>query len=60
MKEESHQEEFIEYNAYSEHYLSNTEEFMTSITAEMTAAVLKTVHLDSFSSESLKAKMFII
>ena len=30
------------------------------ITEEMTATVLKAVHLNSFHSKSLKAKMFII
>ena len=49
----------IKINQHSEHYLSNQEEFMTSITSSA-VIILKIIYSDSFSSKSLKAKMFII
>ena len=60
MKKESQQRELIKCDIYFKHYLSDTEESIVSITAELTAAVLKTVYFDSFSSKLLKAKMFMI
>ena len=51
-------EEAIKVDQYFKHFLSDQEEFMTSSISAVT--VLKAVHSDSFSSKSLKVKMFII
>ena len=59
VKSEDQEGEFININQDSEHYLSNRGESMTSIMRE-TAITLKAVHSNSFNSELLKAKMFII
>ena len=51
--------EAIKIDQYSEHYLSDQGELIANI-IDNAAIILKAVHSDSFSSGSLKVKMFII